>query len=240
MSAYTVRALTGTGFEIDIEPGPLADLPANQGAVQLRLRNASTTKMTAAGMAAVVARINTYYTASKLLAIQRANLDQTPSFGLSDTGATLFCLAADIETWVTNLTSDLAGTVNLTGGTGDAIPIVASLAGLANATVLESAGSVTLAFTLSQPATQAVVLRYDTTNGTAVSPTNYTAVVAGSVTIPAGDTTPLIAPTITIVNAHSSPANNTFTVTIQKTSGPTEVTLDPAHTVATITITGVA
>jgi hypothetical protein len=113
VSQFTARILPGTGFEINVDPDNCGDAPANMSSVQLRLRNPTTTRMTAAGMNAVIARINTYYSAAKLTAIQRAK-GTTPVIQLSERGAHLDMLMADVASWVTNLTSDLAGTTNLT------------------------------------------------------------------------------------------------------------------------------
>lgn len=113
MSQFTARILPGTGFEIDVEPDNTGDAPANMQSIQLRLRNPTTTRMTAAGMAAVIARINTYYSAAKLTAIARAK-GTSPMIELYERGAKLDVLAADVAAWVTNLTTDLAGTTNLT------------------------------------------------------------------------------------------------------------------------------
>lgn len=113
MSAFTARIIPGTGFEIDVDPDLCGDQPANMQSVQLHLRNPTTTRMTGAGMAAVIARINTYYTSTVLQNIRRAK-GGSPTIVLTQHGARLDVLPADVATWVTNLTSDLAGTTNLT------------------------------------------------------------------------------------------------------------------------------
>jgi hypothetical protein len=114
MSAFTARVLPGTGFEIDLDPDLSGDNPANLQAIRLRLRNPTTTKMTAAGMAAIIGRINTYYSSAKLGAISRARGGGSPMIQLDQRGAVLDVLPADVAAWVTNLTADLAGQTNLT------------------------------------------------------------------------------------------------------------------------------
>jgi len=80
---------------------------------------------------------------------------------------------------------------------------------------------VTYTVTLSAASGLPVTVSYNTANGTAIAGSDYTAVVGGSVTIPAGSTTN----TFTVTTTDDTLDENngeTFTVTL---SSPTNATL---------------
>jgi hypothetical protein len=81
--------------------------------------------------------------------------------------------------------------------------------------------AVTYTVTLNAVSGLPVTVSYNTANGTAIAGSDYTAVVGGSVTIPAGSTTN----TFTVTTTDDTIDENngeTFTVTL---SGPTNATL---------------
>ncbi len=86
---------------------------------------------------------------------------------------------------------------------------------LANSSVSESAGNLTLTFTLSKAAAQDVTFRYDTANGTAVAGSDYTA-LSGTASIPAGQTQ--VTKTLVILPDTLNEVDETLAVNISSAS----------------------
>ena len=110
----------------------------------------------------------------------------------------------------------------------DAIPIPSVSIG--DETVGEGDGAVTLTVTLSSGSLQAVVVDFDTEDGTATAGSDYTAVTNGSLTIGVGDTSGEIS--ITITEDDVDDDNETFTVTL---SGVSDATIADGTAIVTIT-----
>ncbi|MDQ6787897.1 MAG: FG-GAP-like repeat-containing protein [Acidobacteriota bacterium] len=95
---------------------------------------------------------------------------------------------------------------------------------IGNVTQAEGSGGGTTAFnfpvTLSNPTTQTVTVNYSTSDGTAVAPVDYTAVVNGTVTIPAGSTTGTA--TVQVVADTTNEPDENFTVAL---SNPVNATI---------------
>src|SRR6185503_1857607 len=113
------------------------------------------------------------------------------------------------------------------------------------ATTEGNAGTKSLTFTVTLSAVSAedVVVTYSTANGTAVAPGDYTAVVAGTVTITAGNLTAPI--NITINGDTTDEADETFLVNVTNATNTASITDNQGQGTITnddnptITITGV-
>ena len=126
------------------------------------------------------------------------------------------------EVWAVNAT----GASSAATATATPIPSLS----IANETVGEGDGSVTLMVTLSSVSTQDVTVGFSTADGTATGDEDYTAVTNEIVAVTAGTTSAGI--TIGITDDDVDDDDETFTVTL---SGPTDATIGTAT--ATVTIT---
>ncbi|MCP4539683.1 MAG: DUF11 domain-containing protein, partial [Chloroflexi bacterium] len=97
-------------------------------------------------------------------------------------------------------------------------------------TVNEGVGTATFTVTLSTASGLDVGVNYVTGDGTALAGQDYTAVVAGALTIPAGDTTGNV--DVTITDDTLDENNETFTITL---SLPTNATILDDEAIGTIT-----
>lgn len=103
---------------------------------------------------------------------------------------------------------------------------------IANVAVDEDAGNAILTLTLNQATSSPVTVQADTANATAIAGSDYTAVVAGPVTIPANETTTTT--TVPIINDALDEGDETFTVTLSNPSSGLEV--NASNDTATVTI----
>ncbi len=130
------------------------------------------------------------------------------TFTLSMSGVSANATLAASATQTVTITDDeTAPTVSLTENT--------------TKTVLEDVGNYVFSVTLSGTSSVDTVVNVNTANGTALSGSDYSAVVAGTITIPAGQTTGTINIPVTNDNVFEGGAGGTketFAVTI---SGPT-------------------
>jgi hypothetical protein len=124
-----------------------------------------------------------------------------------------------------NFTVTISGPT-VTGGATQTVSITdnettapsVSLTDSTTKTVSEGVGNYVFSVTLSAASGVATVVTVNTTNGTATSGSDYTAVSAGTITIPAGSTTGTINIPITDDTDYEGSTAENFTVTI---SGPT-------------------
>ena len=93
----------------------------------------------------------------------------------------------------------------------------------------EDDGSIEFTVTLSQAGGKDIAVSWSTTDGTASGGTDYSAVTAGSLTIPAGDTTATL--TVTVLDDGVVEPDETFTVTL---ADPVNATLADATATGTI------
>ena len=138
------------------------------------------------------------------------------------------------ETFTVTLTSPTNATILDGSGVGtivdnDAPPTI----GVGNATVTEgNSGTVNAVFTVSLSSASGlpVSATVNTANGTATAGSDYTAIVGGTVTVPAGSTTATV--TVPVAGDVTVEASETFTVTL---SSPGNATLGTATGTGTIT-----
>jgi len=97
---------------------------------------------------------------------------------------------------------------------GNVVPTIS----VNSVTVNENAGNAILQVCLSSPSTQTVTVQFNTTNGSAISGSDYTA-TASMATIPAGQTCTNIS--IPILNDASAESTENFTVTLSNPSNAT-------------------
>ncbi|SDD06044.1 Calx-beta domain-containing protein [Pedobacter soli] len=106
-----------------------------------------------------------------------------------------------------------------------------------NVTVAENGGNATFTVTLSGNVQDAFTVNYSTTNGTAVSGTDYTA-TSGSVTFPAGSVSGTTRTfNIPVINDNIAELTETFTVKLNSVSAGSVVTIPAAGATGTATIT---
>jgi hypothetical protein len=118
------------------------------------------------------------------------------------------------ETFLLTLSAPVNATLAQSHATATIVDDDASLLSIGDASVLEGqAGTTNALFTvsLSTPSSQEVTVGFATSDGTAQSPQDYTA-VAGTVTFPVGVTTRQIA--VPVVGDTLNEPNETFTVTL--------------------------
>lgn len=120
MSATRMKESNGCGgFTVGIEGASAAD-GEQRGAARIVCKSNSSNGLTAAGVAAVVARINTYYTAAKVRSIRRmspeAESPNAPLFSVQRGQIILTVLPADAETQADNLITDLRVAANVDVG----------------------------------------------------------------------------------------------------------------------------
>jgi CSLREA domain-containing protein len=125
------------------------------------------------------------------------------------------------ETFTVTLGSpstNLSGEASATAGSPLTVSITdddTSVVSIAAASATEAA-NVTFAVSLSTPSDRAIVVTYDTANGTATAASDYTAVVGGQVSFAAGETAKNVA--IATLGDTRNEADETFTVAL---SAPT-------------------
>lgn len=107
-----------------------------------------------------------------------------------------------------------------------------SVLSIGNVTVGEADGQAVITITLEPVSTSDVTFQYDTSDGTAVAGQDYTAVVAATLTIPAGDTS--VVSTIAIIDDGLDESDETITVTLSNPSQGAVIGQNPGT--ATVTI----
>ncbi len=207
-----------------VQPTAVDMLEGGTGEYTLRLKTLPTADVTIT----VTVPANTDLTASPTsLTFTSSNWDQPQTVTLT---AAEDADLADDEVSLTHAASGGGyGNVSVDGVTATIVDNDFPTLSIADGEADEDDGSIEFTLTLSQAGGKDIAVSWFTTDGTASGGTDYSAVTAGSLTIPAGDTTATL--TVTVLDDGVVEPDETFTVTL---ADPVNATLADATATGTI------
>ena len=207
-----------------VQPTAVDMLEGGTGEYTLRLKTLPTADVTIT----VTVPANTDLTASPTsLTFTSSNWDQPQTVTLT---AAEDADLADDEVSLTHAASGGGyGNVSVDGVTATIVDNDFPTLSIADGEADEDDGSIEFTVTLSQAGGKDIAVSWSTTDGTASGGTDYSAVTAGSLTIPAGDTTATL--TVTVLDDGVVEPDETFTVTL---ADPVNATLADATATGTI------